>query len=352
MSGPPLVPPPARSSASPVGALVAVGVVGFGVMVVAAIGAFLWARGSSAAGGGSYRPAPQSFNGVLPSVPEVLTWNSDTPQFFGSDGEVPNLVTTLVLGDAKTVLAGVSGATGKILWRTVNGVADVYTDERERVLRYDLNKSLTRYDSHTGKVTWSVRLVDDVEAVAFGTRCIALRITRVADVLTLDSDTGKPAPCTTPHPPEREGHWGEPPDLHFQRGDVSYVGGIKTDAKPVNPEPPHLVVTASRAGKVVWENAPTAFEPVWESGGFDRSLAFTPAGAFLYGRSSSDHIAHWAMLDYTSGKILYQGADKTRVSTRVHVATRGSLVFVVHDFGMHAYNAASGAEVWALGGHY
>jgi hypothetical protein len=343
--------PPAGSSSSPLKALLVVGAVGFVVMVASAIGVFFWVSGSSAARGGSYRPSPQ-FNGPTPpSGPDkVVTWNSDTPQFFASGAAVPNLLTFLVVGAGNVVLAGVSGATGKLLWQTPAGIGDLYTDEGARILRFDTGKTLTRYDAGTGKVSWTVRLADDLEALAFGPHCVALRITRVADVLSLDSDTGKPAPCTTSHPPVRENRgWGELPDQHGQHGDISYVGSIRSDSKPVNPDPPRLMITATRAGKQVWQNAPNTFEPVWETGGFDRSLAFTPTGIFLYGRTSADHLARWTLLDYASGKILYEGAEKSKVDTRIHVASRGSLAFVTHDFCMHAYNAATGAEVWALG---
>ena len=323
----------------------------FGVVLVgAAVVAFLLVRGSSAstvprAGGGRAITALPG----MPSPSALVQWDSTEVQFFRGSGDVPNLVGVGWFGDGSQALVGLAGATGEVLWRTPSGNCDLFTDDNARILRFETGKTFSRYDTKTGKQTWSLQLSDNLGGVALGEKCALLKLYMGQTLpFGIDTDTGKLAPCTTSEAPARARSPWEIGDVTATRGNVTFTAAVRTDPKPINPEPARLAITARRGAQKLWETAPASLEPVWESGGFDRSVTFTPAGAFLFGRSATDHAARFALVDTANGRIVYEKPAPGKVDTRVHVGQGGGLAFVIHDQRLEAYVAATGALRWSV----
>jgi hypothetical protein len=284
----------------------------------------------------------------MPSPSALMQWDSTELHYFRSDGQVPNLVGVGTFGDVSQALVGLSGATGKLLWRSPSGMCDLYTDGSTRILRFETGKTFSRYDSKTGKQTWSIQLNDNLGGVALGEKCALLKLYMgQTPPFGIDTDTGKLAPCATTEAPLRRSSW-DITDVTATRGGLSLIGAVRSDDKPINPEPTRLAITARRGGQKLWETVPASLEPVWESGGFDRSIAFTPAGAFLFGRNGKDHAARFALVDTVSGRIVYEKPAPGKVESRVQVGEGGGMVFVIHDQGLEAYVAATGELRWSI----
>ena len=346
----PPTPAPARPAARSATPLVVIAVATFGVVFVGvAVVAFLLASGSTgslprAVAGRAATAVPG-----LPSPSALVQWDSTEVQFFRGDGDVPNLVGVGWFGDGSQALVGLSGATGDVLWRSPSGNCDLFTDGNTRILRFETGKTFSRYDAKTGKQTWSIQLSDNLGGVALGEKCALLKLYMgQTPPFGIDTDTGKLAPCNTAEAPARPRLPSEASDVTATRGSVSFTGAVRTDSKPINPEPARLAITARRGAQQLWETAPASLEPVWDSGGFDRSVAFTPAGAFLFGRSSTDHAARFALVDTASGRIVYEKPAPGKVETRVQVGEGGGLAFVIHDQRLEAYVASTGALRWSI----
>ena len=344
----PARPSPAAKSATPI-VLILVAIFGV-VLDGAAAAAFLLVSGSStgsvprAGAGRVATPVPG-----LPSPSALVQWDSTEVDSFRSDGDVPNLVGVGTFGDGAQALVGLSGATGKVLWRTRSGMCDLFTDGSTRILRFETGKTFSRYDTKTGKQTWSIQLSDNLGGVALGEKCALLKLYMgQTPPFGIDTETGKLAPCTTTEAPARRPTSWEVSDVTATRGGVSLTGAVRTDSKPINPEPACLAVTARRGAQKLWETAAASVEPVWDTGGYDRSIAFTPAGAFLFGRSGTDHAARCAFVDTVSGRIVYEKPAQGKVETRVQVGEGGGLAFVIHDQRLEAYEVATGALRWSV----
>jgi outer membrane protein assembly factor BamB len=279
----------------------------------------------------------------------LVQWDSTEVHFFRGDGDVPNLVGVASFGDGAQALVGLAGATGKVLWRSPSGMCDLFTDGRTRILRFETGKTFSRYDTKTGKQAWSIQLSDNLGGVALGEKCASLKLYMgQTPPFGIDTDTGKLAPCSTNEAPAHARRPSDATDVIATRDGVSLTGAVRTDSKPINPEPPRLAITARRGTQKLWETAPASLEPVWESGGFDRSIVFTPAGAFLFGRSAADHAARFALVDTASGRIVYEKPAPGKVESRVQVGEGGGLAFIIHDQRLEAYDAATGALRWSI----
>lgn len=347
---PPAVPPRPSAPASSATPVVLIGVAIFGLALVgAAVAAFLLVSGSTSAvphpaSGRAAPPVPG-----MPAPGALVQWDSTELNFFRGNGDVPNLVGIGWFGNGAQALVGLSGATGEVLWRAPSGNCDLFTDGATRILRFETGKTFSRYDAKTGKQTWSIQLSDNLGGVALGEKCALLKLYMgQTPPFGVDTDTGKLAPCTTEKAPERPRLAWETGDVTSTRGGVTLTGFVRTDSKPINPEPARLAITARRGAQQLWETAPASLEPVWETGGFDRSIAFTPAGAFLFGRSSTDHAARFALVDTASGRVVYEKPAPGKVETRVQVGEGGGLAFVIHDQRLEAYVAATGAQAWSI----
>jgi len=344
----PALPSPVARSAMPI-VLILVAVFGV-VLVGTAIGAFLWVSG------GSSRAVPRAGVGhaasPVPGMPPpsaLVQWDSTEVLFFRGEGGVSNLVGIGSFGDGSQALVGLAGATGEVLWRSPSGMSDLFSDGNARVLRFETGKTLSRYDTKTGKQAWSIQLSDNLGGIALGEKCALLKLYMgQSPPFGIDTDTGKLAPCTTMEQPERARFPSEPIDVTATRGGITLTGAILTDSRPVNPDPARLAVTARRGSQKLWEAAPASLEPVWESGGFDRSIAFTPSGAFLFGRAAADHAARYAFVDTSTGRIVYEKSAPGKVDSRVQVGAAGSFAYVIHDQRLEAYEAATGELRWSV----
>ena len=345
----PARPIPTTPSATPV-VLILLAVFGV-VLVGAGVAAFFLVGGStgstvSVPHGAAGRAAPPLTG--MPAPGALVQWDSNEVLFFQGDG-VQNLVGVGSFGDGSQALVGLASATGEVLWRARSGMCDLFTDGNERILRFETGKTFSRYDTKTGKQTWSIQLSDNLGGVAFGDKCAVLKLYMgQSPPFGIDTETGKLTPCTTSEKPARRPLPWEVGDITTTRAGITLTGEIVSDPKPINPDPARLAVTAHRGSQKLWQAAPQSLEPVWESGGFDRSLAFTTTGAFLFGRAAADHAARFAFIDTTTGRIAYEKPAAGKVETRVQVGATGSLAFVIHDQRLEAYDTTTGTLRWSV----
>jgi hypothetical protein len=164
----------------------------------------------------------------------------------------------------------------------------------------------------------------------------------------IDSETGSVTSCTPTRAPVVARFKNEPQDVKLVSGELQILGALELDEKPVNAAPPRFAVSASRAGKPLWRVVPAGLEPIWTSDGFDRSIVLTPAGVFVFGRSSADHTARWLLLDLATGRTLYELESAIKVEGRVLVSAAGPLVYVAHDNRFDAFRATNGEVVWSV----
>jgi len=320
----------------------------FGVVFVGAAAVAFFLASSSVSRGSAGRAASPPVPG-LPSPSALVQWDSTEVLFFRGDGDAHNLVGIGSFGDGAQALVGLSGATGKLLWRSPSGMGDLFTDGSARILRFETGKTFSRYDTKTGKQIWSIQLSDNLSGVALGEKCAVLKLSMgQSPPFGIDTDTGKLAPCTTAEQPAHPRRFSDPIDVTTTRAGVTLTCAVLSDARPINPDPARLAITARRGSQKLWETAPASLEPVWESGGFDRSVAFTPSGAFLFGRSATDHAARFAFVDTATGRTVYEKPAAGKVETRVQVDTTGGLAFVIHDQRLEAYEPATGTLRWSI----
>jgi hypothetical protein len=288
-----------------------------------------------------------------PAAPAALatqgleSWGWEQPALLKGQAATPNVAGVTRSGGHPAVVL-VEGATGKVLWRARGAEGmDLYADGAELLLSADANKKVTRYDLETGAVKWSIMVAAPVHEITFGRGCAAVLFG--GKPTGIDAETGNMTSCTPSRAPVVARLKNEPHDVEFDSGELQIRGGLELDDKPVNAEPPRFAVSARRAGKPLWRVAPATLEPVWTSDGFDRSIMLTPAGVFVFGRSSADHTARWLLLNLASGQTLYERQNATKVEGRVLVAAAGPLVYVVHDNRLDAFRAATGEVAWSIG---
>jgi hypothetical protein len=216
------------------------------------------------------------------------------------------------------------------------------------VLLTDPGNRLARYDARSGGQKWIITLAEGVYDVSFGPNCASLYLSS-GKILNLDLESGQAGPCKPTAPPVAPVVRDEVKDYRAVSGDLTVIGSLHADPKPINPDPTRLAVQVSRAGHVLWQAAPAWLEPVWTSDGFPRSLTLTPAGVFFFGRHAGDGRARWLLLDLATGQSVYQRDGTTKVDSMIYLASAGPLVFVSHDLRLEAYRAATGALVWFAG---
>jgi hypothetical protein len=312
----------------------------------ASIGLFMQSAATAGAAGGA---------GARPGSPAGRTTQlSDAPRWWYSRGEpaitrgaseAGSLIGIVGRLNGNTDLTALDGAGGKVLWHVpAPHDSNVYANG-DVILAYDAAKRVTRYDAATGKVRWTINVADYVHDITFGSGCASLRFGKP---LGIDTETGNPKDCVPTRPALLGIEKGALHDAPMRRGDIDLLGAIQLDDKPLNPAPPRFALSASRAGHELWRSVPTTLEPVWTSDGFHRSVVLTPAGAFVYGRSSSDHHAHWLSLDITSGKTLYDSGGNAKVDDTVWMVAAGPNVYVNHDRRLEVYVAATGKLAWQV----
>jgi hypothetical protein len=274
------------------------------------------------------------------------SWRLEQPALLKGESATPN-VAGVSRFEGHPVVVLLEGATGQQLWRVPGEEGmELYADGAERLLSADQTKKVVRYDAKTGAVKWSVTVAAHVHEITFGRGCAAVLFG--LEPTGLDTETGSVTSCTPSRAPVVARFKNEPHDVKLSSGELQILGGLELDTKPVNAAPPRFAVSASRAGKPLWRVVPTALEPIWTSDGFDRSIALTPAGVFVFGRSSADHTARWLLLDLASGRALYELKNAVKVEDRVLVAPAGPLVYVAHDNRFDAFRAATGEVAWSV----
>lgn len=277
----------------------------------------------------------------------VESWRMEAPALLKGQSATPN-VAGVSRFEGHPVVVLVEGATGKVLWR-VRGAEgmSLYADGAQLLLSADANKKVTRYGIENGAVKWSITVAGHVHEITFGPGCAAVLFG--GKPTGIDAETGSAASCTPSRAPVVARFKTEPHDVEFDSGELTIRGGLELDDKPVNPAPPRFAVSAHQSGKPLWRVAPASLEPIWSSDGFDRSIMLTPAGVFVFGRSSADHTARWLLLDLANGRTLYERQGASKVEGRVLVSAAGPLVYVVHDNRLDAFRAATGEVAWSMG---
>lgn len=290
-------------------------------------------------------PTPAAPPNLAKQGPE--SWRLEQPALLKGASATPNVAgVTRFQGHPVVVL--LEGATGKVLWSAPGGESmELYADGAELLLSADATKRVARYDAKTGAVKWSVGVADHVHEITFGRGCAAVLFG--SKPTGIDTDTGNVTSCTPSRAPVVARFKNEPHDVKLDSGELQILGGLELDDKPVNAAPPRFAVSARRAGKPLWRVAPAGLEPIWTSDGFDRSIVLTPAGVFVFGRSSADHTARWLLLDLASGRTLYELKSAIKVEGRVLISAAGPLVYVVHDNRLEAFRAATGEVAWSVG---
>jgi outer membrane protein assembly factor BamB len=281
---------------------------------------------------------------IAPSSPR--SWRLEPPALLQSGSATPD-VAGITRIDGHPVVVLLEGATGRVLWRAPGAEGmQLYADGAGLLLSADMTKRVARYDAKTGVVKWSITVADHVHEITFGPGCAAVLFG--SKPTGIDTKTGNVTQCTPRRAPVVARLKDQPHDVEFDAGELQISGALELDDKPVNAAPPRFAVSASRAGKRLWRVAPDAIEPIWTSDGFDRSIALSPAGVFVFGRSSADHTARWLLLDLASGRTLYERSSTVKVESRVLVSAAGPLVYVVHDNRLDAFRAASGEVAWSV----
>ena len=290
--------------------------------------------------------SPRSQARATPSADAPHWWYSRFEQaLVKGEGAVPNIVGIVGFSDGATRLVALEGKSGNRLWSVPgeNG-SDTYANGDDVILVYAPAKTLTRRDAKTGAVRWSIHVADFVHDITFGPGCASVRFGKP---LGIDTQTGALKDCKPTREAQLRINRDVLHDVAFERGDVVLRCGIQTDDKPINPEPARFALSAKRGESLVWSAVPREMEPIWSSDGFGRSVALTPSGLFVFGRNPSDHHARWLLLDRL-GHTTYSLAGPTKVDEAVWIAGGGSLVFVVHDQRLEAYQAETGSLVWAV----
>ena len=272
----------------------------------------------------------------------------DYPPFvvIGANTSAPLLVGMAYWQNDSQVTA-LDGASGKVLWHVPSPSASLYADG-DVLLAFDDGKNLSRFEPKTGVKRWHATFAEPIYDITFGPNCASL-LPPGSKPLGLDVQSGQLAACTprveTRAPIERD----KLVDVQASLGELTFVGSVQTDDKPLNPEPPRLSAQISRAGRPLWKVAPAGVEPVWTTDGFGRSLVLNAAGVFVFGRNSSDHAARWLLLDLASGRELYRLTSPLKIERPVQLLSSGPLVFAEHDQRVEAYRAATGELAWSGG---
>jgi len=290
------------------------------------------------------RAAPLVPRGGAPDA-----WLGRAPVFLKSEGEIQNPVGVAGWPNIGYQLTALDGRTGKVLWHAAAGSgSQAYADGQSAVLLADPGNRLARYDASSGSQKWVITLAEAIYDVTFGSNCASIYLSS-GKILGIGLENGQAGPCTPSTPPLAPRVRDELKDYRAVSRDLSVVGSLRADPKPINPEPTRLAVQVSRSGRVLWQAAPSWLEPVWTSDGFARSITLTPSGVFLFGRHAGDGVARWLLIDLATGQSIYEKAGTAKVESMPHLASSGPMVFVSHDLRLEAYRAASGELVWFAG---
>ena len=288
----------------------------------------------------------------MPAVPvggAPDAWLGRGPLFLSSEGEIPNPVGVAGWPNIGYQLTAFVGASGKVLWHApAPSGSQAYADGKGAVLLADPGNRLARYDARSGAQKWIITLAEGIYDVTFGANCASLYLSS-GKLQGIELESGQAGPCTPSTPPIAPSIRDQVKDYRGSSGDLTVVGSLHADPKPINPEPTRLAVQVSRSGHVLWQAAPPSLEPVWTSDGFPRSVTLTPAGVFVFGRHGGDGLARWLLLDLLTGRSVYERAGTTKLESMIYLASAGSLVFVSHDLRLEAYSAATGVLVWFAG---
>ena len=276
-------------------------------------------------------------------------WFGRAPVFLKGDGEVPIAVGVAGWPNIGYQLTAFDGATGKVLWRAPAGSgSDAYADGQSSVLLADPGNRLSRFDARSGSQMWSITLAEGIYDLTFGANCASIYLSS-GKILGIALESGQAGACTPSKPPVAPVVRDALTDYRAVSGDLAILGSLRADSKPINPEPTRLAVQVTRAGRELWQAAPTWLEPVWTSDGFPRSMTLTSSGVFVFGRHAGDGLSRWLLLDLNTGRSVYEKAGTTKLESMIHLASRGAMVFVSHDLRLEAYRAASGELVWSAG---
>jgi hypothetical protein len=246
-------------------------------------------------------------------------------------------------------LAVFNGATGKVLWHRSTGQSgDEYADGQDALLYATNSNALIRYSAATGDQRWKIQVAQYISDVTFGPGCVSLLLSSAKEPVGVSLATGAAQACPGAPP----GQWArvrnEPKPARFNHGAWTIEGSVQRDSKPINPDPPRIVVRATQAGRELFRQASLPIEPIPTTWGEYLLLADTDAGAFVFGRNATGKAA-WGLIELPSGRVAYSQAGTATTAWnegRPDMAGARNMVFVLHDSMLEAYHAKTGRLVW------
>ena len=275
-----------------------------------------------------------------------LRWASQSIRFVRvSGGQVPDVVGR-AYWESGHELALFNGATGKVLWhRPTDGGGEEYADGQDGLLVATSSNALVRYAAQTGDQRWKIQIAEYISDVTFGPGCASLMLTKTKEPVGVSLGTGAAQACPGAPPGEYRRIRLEPKDARFNHGAWTIESSIQRDPKPINPDPPRIVVRVSQGGRELFRQASLPIEPI--DGQF-ALVADSDAGVFVFGRSPAGKTA-WGLIELPSGRVVYSRVGTVTVKFNEGtpaIAGARSMVFVQHDWMLEAYEPRTGRLVW------
>jgi serine/threonine protein kinase len=354
-------PPSASSGLLVVALLGALAVVGVGLVGVAAWG-LVHVLGSRSDASGRTPVARQAEGGAsrtgdspaksLPAAKKPARWLSRSVKFVRvSGGELPDVVGQAILKNG-TELAVVNGATGKVIWHRplVDPNGEEYADGRDGILFASGSNALVRYDARNGAERWKIQLGSRPYDVTFASGCASILLGNLKEPVGVALLGGAAQACPGAPAGQYPSLRLAAKDAHFVHGAWTVDGSVLRDSKPINPDPPRIVVRITQAGRELGRQS-LPIEPIVNIRGQHALVADTDAGAFVFGRTQAGKAA-WGLVELPGGRIVHSQVGTGKVDpeqgTPAAVGAR-NMVYVLHDGILEAYDAPTGRLVWTAG---
>jgi hypothetical protein len=284
-----------------------------------------------------------------PVTGKPLRWTSQSIKFLRvSGGAVPDIVGQ-AYWQSSSDLTAFNGATGKVLWhRPVDSSGEEYSDGQDGLVLATGSNALVRYAAQTGDQRWKIQIAEYISDVTFGPGCASLMLTKTKEPVGVSLATGTAQACPGAPPGEYRRIRLEPKDAHFNHGAWTIESSIQRDPKPINPDPPRVVVRVTQGGRELFRQASLPIEPIGNTDGQFALVADSDAGVFVFGRSPVGKTA-WGLVELPSGRVVYSRVGTAAVTWdngAPAIAGAKSMVFVQHDWMLEAYEARTGRLVW------
>jgi len=326
------------------------GVVGWGLY--RRVGSIAASRSSGPAAGPAADPGSGTGGAswkISLGTNKPLRWVTNSIEFVRvSRGELPD-VAGQGYWQSSAELAVLNGATGKVLWHhpgDANG--RVFADGQDAILLATGSNALIRYGAATGDQRWKIQVAAYISDVTFASDCAKLLLSGVEEPVGISLATGAVQACSAGPPEQSQRFRYKPKDAHFNHGEWTIESSIQRDPKPINPDPPRLVVRATQSGRELFRQASLPIAPMPSTYGEQSLVVDSDAGVFVFGCNAVGKTA-WGLIELPSGRIAYSQIGAAGVCKEdwiPAIAGARSLVFVHHNWTLEAYHAQSGRLVW------